>query len=35
MAYSYQVSKNIPISDEMLTEKAKDYFGQFCGVDKD
>ena len=33
--HSYQVSKNIPVCDEMLIEKAKDYFGPLCGVDKD
>ena len=33
--HNYQVSKNIPVSDEMLTEKAKNYFGPLCGVDKD
>jgi hypothetical protein len=30
--YSYQVSKNIPVSDEMLTEKAKDYFGPLLHI---
>jgi hypothetical protein len=32
--HSYQVSKNVPVCDEMLIEKAKDYFGPLCGVDK-
>jgi len=32
--YSYQVSKNISVSDEMLLEKAKDYFGPLCDVDE-
>ena len=32
--HSYQVSKNIPVCDEMLIEKAKDYFGPLCDVDE-
>jgi hypothetical protein len=32
--HSYQVSKNIPVSDEMLLEKAKDYFGPLCGLEE-
>jgi len=24
---------DIPVSEEMLTEMAKDYFGPLCGVD--
>ena len=33
--HNYQVSKKIPVSDEILTKNAKDYFGPLCGVDKD